>query len=148
MKTDPSHEKAVIREELRALGLRATAPRVAVLYLLRSVDRPLSHAEAVAQVNSDDWDRATIFRNLVKLVESGLVRTAGHLGGIARYEAVRDSDSDHAHAHFSCRACGHVSCLDEAVLPQSNKSEWDESIRQADVQVVGVCPPCLRLNNS
>jgi Fe2+ or Zn2+ uptake regulation protein len=60
----------------------------------------------------------------------------------------REDDGEHLHAHFSCRACGHVSCLEEAVLPRPEKSEWQESLMTAEVQVVGVCPPCLRLSNA
>ncbi len=143
-----SGTKSRIREELRGLGLRATAPRVAVLNLLRESERPLSHSEVVALIDSDDWDRATIFRNLVKLVKVNLARATGHLGGIARYEAVRESDDGHSHAHFSCRACGHVSCLESTVLPQPTEAEWQQSLLDAEVQVVGVCPTCRVLNDA
>ncbi len=148
MEPEVTAEKSAIREELRGLGLRATAPRVAVLYLLRQAERPLSHSEVVAQLDSDDWDRATIFRNLVKLVEVKLARAAGHIGGIARYEAIKDSDSDHMHAHFSCRECGQISCLENTISPRPAQAEWQQSLSEAEVQMVGVCPPCLQASKS
>ena len=137
-------EKAALREELRDLGLRATAPRIAVLLLLRSADRPLSHGEVVDRLGTDDWDRATIFRNLGKLVEMDLARVASHLGGITRYEAVSNDGKDHLHAHFSCRLCGFVSCLPDTALPLPRDPEWQAAVEGAEVQVVGTCPSCRK----
>lgn len=139
-----STEKSALREELRDLGLRATAPRVAVLMLLRNADRPLSHAEVVQRLGTDDWDRATIFRNLAKLVEMDLARVASHLGGVTRYEALTDDSQEHLHAHFSCKQCGFVSCLPGTALPLPPDPEWQAAIEGAEVQVVGTCPSCRR----
>ncbi|MBP7686139.1 MAG: transcriptional repressor, partial [Deltaproteobacteria bacterium] len=72
--------KDEVRRRVQASGLRATAPRVAVYQLLLETDRPLSHTEVVTQLASPDWDQATIYRNLLKLVEAELAWVASHVG--------------------------------------------------------------------
>jgi Fur family transcriptional regulator, ferric uptake regulator len=136
------------RQRLRDLGLKVTAPRVAVLRVLELAERPLSHAEVVARLalhlaNSDDvvWDRATVYRNLVALESVGLVRISSHAGGIGRYELVRSSEAC-LHPHFVCDDCGIVSCLPEAEVVTKRNTRWSKSLRSAEVQFVGRCPTC------
>jgi len=135
-------DKSAIKAELHALGLRVTGPRVAVLALLRHAGRPLSHGEVAEELGTLDWDRATIFRNLVKLCEVGLVRVSSHAGGLTRYEAIREHGHEHLHAHFSCNRCGRVECLAGAELPLLADLGWREAVRDAEVQVLGTCPTC------
>ncbi|MCA9534623.1 MAG: transcriptional repressor [Myxococcales bacterium] len=130
------------RQRVQATGLRATAPRVAVYQLLLETERPLSHSEVVAQLASPDWDQATIYRNLLKLVEANLAWVASHVGGVARYEARREHDEPHYHPHFSCRSCGAVECLPEARLAAAVDKRWREAVAEAELQLVGECPTC------
>lgn len=140
-------------QEVRALlatqKLRVTAPRVAVLQLLASSERPLSHTEVVEALSGSTWDQATLFRNLIKLTESGLTRVTSELSGVKRYELVKpQTKTAHlAHPHFVCNACGVVSCLPESVVtPQANVSalgeEWSGALSNASIHILGVCPPC------
>ncbi|MCH2110039.1 MAG: transcriptional repressor [Polyangiaceae bacterium] len=139
-------DRASIRLELRGLGLRATAPRVAVLQLLRKKRRPFSHSEVVEALGDDEWDRATIFRNLVKLVSVKLARIASQMGGVTRYEATSSAQDNHLHAHFSCKSCKTVSCLVDTELSLPVDENWRSSFANAEVQVLGVCPDCLAEN--
>lgn len=134
--------KEDIKTELREAGQRATAPRVAVLGALRSADRALSHAEVVAVLGESDWDRATIFRNLVKLEELDFARIASRVGGITRYEAKSRGDAPHVHPHFACRQCGQVTCILDATLTLPSEGPWQEALKDADLQLVGRCPDC------
>ncbi len=131
------------KQILRDAGLRATAPRAAVLRLLSDAERPLSHAEVVEALGTDDWDAATLYRNLVKLNEVGLARVASRVGGVTRFAAQEDGTPTHVHPHFACRDCGSVRCLEEAQvsLPASLK-RWREALADAEVQLVGQCPEC------
>jgi Fur family transcriptional regulator, ferric uptake regulator len=134
---------AEIKQRLRELGLRVTAPRLAVLRILAEAERPLSHAEVVALLGEDvSWDRATVYRNLVALVEIGLARVASHAAGIVRYELARGEAHD-AHPHFLCDDCGVVSCLPETAVVTPKKAKWSKSLKGAEVQFVGRCPGCL-----
>ena len=139
---------AEAKQRLRSLGLKVTAPRLAVLRALERAERPLSHAEVVARVGERllapdaGWDRATVYRNLVALVGVGLVRISSHAGGICRYEIARET-KDCSHPHFVCDDCGIVSCLPEAeVVTKKKNARWTKSLRSAEVQFVGRCPSC------
>lgn len=133
------------RALLRAAGLRATAPRQAVLELLLGAARPLSHHEVVELLGTTDWDQATLYRNLVKLVEVGIARIASEVGGVRRYEAlVQGAHGPSAHPHFVCTDCGTVTCLPGVRLvhegPQGTPASLQQ--RQLEVQVHGRCDDC------
>lgn len=130
------------RRRLHEAGLRATAPRVAVLRLLHSSNKPLSHAEVVKRIGTEEWDAATLYRNLIKLDEVGLARVASQVGGITRFEAQEHGAPPHIHPHFACRDCGDVTCLHDAKLTIPAKSQWRDALLDADLQVVGQCPSC------
>ena len=131
------------RSLLQAHGLRVTAPRLAVLALLSSERAPLSHS-VVAERLAHVVDQATIYRNLVKLTESGLARIASRAEGMARYELVRSEAPTHqAHPHFVCSDCGTVSCLPEDLTPEIQaRGRWRNAIKAAHVQLEGTCPDC------
>jgi Fur family ferric uptake transcriptional regulator len=131
------------KQRIHAAGLRATAPRVAVLRLLSGARRPLSHAEVVEAVGDDDWDQATVYRNLLKLVEVDLARVASRADGVSRYEMRGDGSNLHLHPHFSCRTCGIVECLPEAKLAGSVARRWNRSLENSELQLIGDCPDCL-----
>jgi Fur family transcriptional regulator, ferric uptake regulator len=137
------------KKQIRDLGLRVTAPRLAVLQVLAEAERPLSHSEVVVRLGDDAvWDRATVYRNLIALVGVELVRVASHAGGVCRYELAR-GDKACAHPHFLCDDCGIVSCLPETevVTPDvvtPEKAHWARSLRTAEVQFVGRCPSCAQ----
>jgi Fe2+ or Zn2+ uptake regulation protein len=133
---------AEIKTRLRELGLRVTASRVAVLRVLGDAERPLSHAEVVEVLGEDiSSDPATVYRNLVALVEIGLARVASHAAGIVRYELARGKAHD-TPPHFLCDGCGVVSCLPETEVVTPKKTKWSKSLRSAEVQFVGRCPGC------
>jgi Fur family ferric uptake transcriptional regulator len=131
------------KQRIHEAGLRATAPRVAVLRLLASAEKPLSHTEVVGAIGSEDWDQATLYRNLLRLVEVDLARVASKVGGVTRYEARGDDDSPHLHPHFSCRTCGSVECLPEAKLTGPVDRRWNRSLETSELQLIGDCPDCL-----
>lgn len=133
---------AEVKKRIRDLGLRVTAPRLAVLQVVAEAERPLSHAEVVDRLGPDaPWDRATVYRNLVALVGVKLLRVASHAGGITRYE-VATGEEHLAHPHFLCDDCGIVSCLPETEIVTPKKAKWAKSLKAAEVQFVGRCPSC------
>lgn len=133
------------RELLRDCSLRTTAPRLAVLRVLAEADSPLSHTEVLERIGTDEWDPATIYRNLVKLRDAGVALLVSRLEGIDRYALARGKDDEHRHPHFVCEQCGRVSCLPaELAASISMKGRWASSIQRAEVQLRGECPDCLR----
>lgn len=137
---------AEIRGDIRAAGMRGTAPRIAVLERLRRARAPLSHPELTAELVPLGFDRATIYRNLVDLVDAGLVSRIELGDHVWRYE-VRDREhaaGDAEHSHFVCNDCGTVSCLPEVSIairpaPGSRRSVVAEI---SDIVLKGRCESC------
>jgi len=129
------------REVLRDAGLRATQPRLAVLAALQTAERPVTHADLVRELVATGIDQATVYRNLKRLEEVGLVRAASQLGGVTRYE-LRSGEEVHAHPHFVCVECEQVQCVPELALSGQTTSGWASALANARVEIVGVCPGC------
>ncbi len=130
-----------LRALLRGVGLRVTPARVAVLGLLRRSARPLSHAEVTEALSDGIWDRATLYRNLIDMVDAGLARRSD-VDHIWRFEA--QSDEDHGHPHFVCTECGTVECIDDVDLNVRRPKEVPRSVRnqQVEIQLRGTCDQC------
>lgn len=118
-----------------------------MLRLLASSERPLSHSEVTDALGDGDWDKATLYRNLIKLVEGNLARVASQVGGITRYEARSDGDESHSHPHFACRDCGAVKCLPDTALTLPADPHWRKVLADAELQIVGRCPACRGLRS-
>ncbi len=132
-----------LRSLVRARGLRATPSRLAVLELLRSQASPMSHGDVADRLASQAWDRATIYRNLIDLAESGLLRRTDVGDHVWRFEAVTD-EHDAAHPHFLCTECGTVECLPELELAvRRNRAPRALRQRQVEVHVRGLCDACI-----
>ena len=130
---------------LRDAGLRATAPRVAVLNLLRRAPMPLSHPDVVDALRREAWDRATLYRNLADLVRVGLARRTDLGDRVWRFEATGAGDP-HSHPHFVCRTCGDVVCLDTVDVTVRGGGKAPAAVRRQDfeVQLRGDCDRCRR----
>lgn len=137
-----------LRGELRGAGLRATPARVAVLGALRDGGAPMTHGEVADRLDGRGWDRATIFRNLVALVDAGFVRRTDVGDHVWRFEPRAEDGhgqrSTHEHAHFLCTACGEVTCMPELELKLPRGGQLPQSVRSrsVEVQLRGLCDDC------
>ncbi len=136
--------KEEARKKLHESGLRVTAPRIAVLRALADAKTPLSHTEVLEQLGETDWDSTTIYRNLVKLRDTGIAAVVSRAEGINRY-ALADTQGDgHSHPHFVCDRCNRVVCLPaELGASIAMDGRWAASIQKATMQLSGECPDCL-----
>lgn len=136
-----------MRAELRAAGLRATAPRVAVLRSLHGASGPVSHGDVAAGLAAEGLDRATVYRNLMDLTEAGLLKRTDHGDHTWRFE-LKSREATHVvedpHPHFMCDTCGDVSCLpDEAVQVVASRGTPRAIKKRAfEVQIKGRCDRC------
>lgn len=112
-------------------GLRSTPARLAVLELLSIADKPMSHGELADQLQTADFDRATVFRNLTDMTEAGLLTRIDLGDHIWRFEFKAK------HPHFVCTNCGDVACLSESDIQVSSKIA---SI--SEVLLKGQCGEC------
>ena len=100
-----SDPQSVVREVLRAHGLRYSRPREAILAFMAEEARHAS-AEALYQALRDrgeDLSLSTVYLNLGVLVEAGLLREFKGAHGESLFDA-----SVEPHYHLICRDTGEV----------------------------------------
>ncbi len=129
-------------EVLRDRGLRATAPRLAVLAAL--ADRGHLDADQVltrVRTQLPTVSIQAVYDVLHALTDAGLLRRIEPAGHPARYER-RVGDNHH---HVVCRGCGAVDDVDCAIghapclVPSSTHGF---AIETAEVTYWGLCPAC------
>ncbi len=138
------------RALLRRLSLRATGPRLAVLSMLETQERPLTCTEATAQLGPAGCDPATVYRTLITLADVGLARVVNGVDGRTHYELASSDtsvaskhDHTHEHAHFVCGSCAAVTCLAAISSVDICADEpWLRAAANAQLQLHGVCPDC------
>jgi Fur family ferric uptake transcriptional regulator len=132
-------------ELLRKAGLRKTTPRIAVLELLENATTPRTHGEIAADMAGLGFDRATIYRNLIDLVEADLVSRSDLGDHVWRFE-MRRPEARHArqHSHFLCVDCGGVTCLPGGAVRLVSARGLPRAVlaRDVEVQVKGRCDAC------
>jgi Fur family ferric uptake transcriptional regulator len=128
---------------LRAVGLRVTRPRVAVLSALH--DHPHADTDSIIGVVRADLGEVShqaVYDVLRALTAAGLARRIQPLGSVARYEA-RVGDNHH---HVVCRSCGATADVDCAVGSTPCLTASDDhgfTIDEAEVIYWGRCPGCV-----
>jgi Fe2+ or Zn2+ uptake regulation protein len=129
-------------EELRGVGLRVTAARVALLATVRAGDH--LGVEAIAAGVRERVGHVSlqaVYEALHALTAAGLVRRIEPGGSPARFEG-RVGDNHH---HVVCRSCGVLADVDCAVGEAACLTASDDhgfSIDEAEVIYWGLCPNC------
>jgi len=100
-------------DQLKAVGLKVTTPRIKILSLLSQLDQPHITAEQVYQALRDtgeDVGLATVYRVLTQFEQAGLV-TRHHFNAnspLAGNQAIFELCDNHHHDHLLCLDCGQV----------------------------------------
>jgi Fe2+ or Zn2+ uptake regulation protein len=132
-----------IAETLRARGLRATAPRLAVYAAVAALEGHPDVRRILDRVEADGAAVSTqaVYDSLASLTGAGLLRRIEPAGSPARYET-RVGDNHH---HVVCRACGAAEDIDCAVgdapcLEPAGTGGF--VVDEAEVTFWGLCPDC------
>ncbi|WP_207841736.1 Fur family transcriptional regulator [Williamsia soli] len=140
MASEPEHHD--VRQQLRAVGLRVTAPRLAVLDVLEL--HPHSTADFVAarvRGQLGGVSTQTVYDVLRVCSEHGLLRRIEPAGSPVRYEN-RTGDNHH---HLVCRNCGDirdVDCAKGAAPCLAPDTDHGFIIDEAEVTYWGLCSVC------
>ncbi len=141
--TRQTDAEALVRERLRAAGVRATRPRTLVYAVLREVGghRSVDDVVRLLEQRGHSIPRMSIYNVMADLTGASLVMPADAGPGRALYEA-----SDVWHHHFVCRGCGRIEdvpCLKgrkPCLLPP--KRPPGSVIDEAQVIFRGHCGDC------
>jgi Fur family ferric uptake transcriptional regulator len=134
--------------ELRGVGLRVTAARVALLETVRHGDH--LDVEGVAAGVRDRVGHISlqaVYEALHALTAAGLIRRIEPAGSPARFEG-RVGDNHH---HVVCRSCGVVADVDCAVGEAPCLTASDDrgfAIDEAEVVYWGLCSDCSTPSSS
>jgi len=133
-----------LTDKLRRGELKITAPRQAILEVLRKHASPLTTKEIRRALGKADCDLATVYRNMHTLERMGLVRRHDFGDGAARFELSPDEGDTHHH-HLVCTRCSKVIELDDCFLDQFQ----EELARRHGfsgichrMEFFGICPTC------
>ena len=144
---------------LRSAGERVTPARYAVLRVVDAADLADEHLTA-EQIGSrvaeaePSVHRATVYRTLTSLVETGVLSHV-HLGGSATVYHLaepapadeHDHEHEHDHAHVQCHVCGRVLDVAPDVFDGVARRLLDELgfvIDTGHAALLGTCRECTQ----
>lgn len=133
---------AGILDELRGQGLRATAPRRAVVAAALARSRPFTAQELVEGLAG--IGRATVFRTLDVLVRVGALSRMHGVEAGERCVRYTRCEPEHHH-HLRCRSCGRVEEIElralERQLAGIARRRGFLAVEH-EVEIAGLCPRC------
>jgi Fur family ferric uptake transcriptional regulator len=134
-----------VEEQLRAAGLRVTAPRLAVMTVLSESDDHPRIDQVIERVQASGMSISTqaAYDVCDALHRASLARRIELPGSPARFEA-RVGDNHH---HLVCRTCGatvDVDCATGAAPCLDLTDDHGFRVDEAEITYWGHCPQCLR----
>jgi Fur family transcriptional regulator, peroxide stress response regulator len=135
--------RSQIEERVRAVGLKLTPQRFAVLdFLVRSREHPTADQISAALNRSfPRASRATIYNTLNALRDAGLVHEVYMDDAVARFDANLDQ-----HHHFVCRVCDKLEDVPFEAVGEltAGKLRPGYKVEHYEIVLRGVCAACGR----
>jgi len=134
-----------LKDSLRKHGSKATQGRMAILSALQKKCVPMSIADISSSI-SHKLNQTTLYRALLDLTDSGMVRKVDLGHAHSHYEIVEEQNHHH---HIICKSCGKIEdvhiCgpkkLERSVL---KKSKSFNVIKSHALEFFGVCNKCIK----
>ena len=137
-------EIEVFREFIRNKGLRNTPEREQVVKLVFSIHDHFDVDELYLQLRrqSDKISKATVYRTIPLLLESGLIQEAYFEDGHVHYEHIYGHEH---HCHLRCLDCGKVVEFTEKAVARVEEEvgdRFDFLVTGHKLEVYGYCAKC------
>lgn len=135
----------VFREFLHGKGMRCTSERDEIVRALSKTHKHFRIEELVKQLTAQGvaTSRATVYRTIPLLVDSGMVRmTESQPGGESTYEFVYDRDH---HDHLYCIRCNtHIDFEERGIelLQMDVARHYGFKLVGHRLELYGICPKC------
>ncbi|MCG6189878.1 Fur family transcriptional regulator [Maribellus maritimus] len=128
------------QEVLYKHNLKKTACREGILSVMLDLGHPLSENEIREELSSK-FDRTTFYRSFKTLLEKRIIHKIVVDNQVVKYALDNSVTYKEKHAHFYCKKCDSVICLDdipvnEPVVPNGFEASETEII------IKGVCSTC------
>ncbi len=135
------------KELLIETGLEATKNRIRVLEVIGNNGFPLTAGEVYQTLlRSGPINKVTVYRILDLFAEKNLVVCLNSFGRLTYY-GMGPNHHHIPHAHFLCKQCGRIDCLDPNSLQVDSTSLWKSfpgQIEGVEVRVDGICKECMK----
>lgn len=131
---------------LRNSDLEPTTHRLWVLEIIGQNTAPLSADDIYSTiVRHESINRVTVYRVLKLLTEKHLLEQFSC--GRSSYYGLAPNENHPPHAHFICRICEKIDCLNPeslAVDALNLEKTFSGQIDKLDIRVEGICRHCLK----
>lgn len=135
---------------LKRVGVEYTLYRASVLEVFRCGGKAMTPQGILSKIRKDHpIDKVTLYRILDLFVDKKLLRRLSSTQGPLRYEIICEKHSP-AHAHFACRICGDMECLNDLCLNDLKKNILGKrAVHHGDVdlKIEGLCSHCQGKHN-
>ncbi|MCF7793055.1 MAG: transcriptional repressor [Candidatus Cloacimonetes bacterium] len=143
------HEK-LFREFLKTKNLKLTQPRRVILNTIFSYHRHFNVEGLYDVIRKEhkNVSRATIYRTMPLLVESGLIKQSLRCQSKDHYEHIHGHDD---HLHFLCVKCGEILEVDSKevdVVVEKLAEENDFELNVYNLAAKGLCSKCRQKVNA
>ncbi|MGZ3743610.1 MAG: Fur family transcriptional regulator [Pseudobdellovibrionaceae bacterium] len=142
---DDDFSKSELKKIIRALNLKVTTQRLAILKALHEGHRHVTAQELFEKVNRayPEIGFATVYRFLKTLNEGHFV-TEVRMGGLpARYEL----KSKNHHDHLTCVQCGKICEFENKTiesLQEKVAKQFGYKLTHHVLELYGLCPKCQK----
>ncbi len=141
---EDNFDEAELKRIIRALNLKVTTQRLAILKTLHEGRRHVTAQELFEKLNKDhpEIGFATVYRFLRTLTEGHFV-TEVRMGGLpARYELTPTGGH---HDHLTCVKCGKICEFENRAiesLQEKVANQFGFKLTHHILELYGVCPHC------
>lgn len=146
---NPEEINHTVTDLLNQAPGRITAARECVLNILLSAPTALNHhnIEEIAKDRGFVLDRVTLYRTLDWLVAQGIAHRIPSKNRTWYFSAVAHPDPQ-PHAHFHCRKCEQIYCLEDVHATPLHNLPKDYQLEEADLSLQGQCTTCTNSNKN
>ena len=128
-------------------GCKNFRKRNAILAYLQNTNAHPSAETIYADLKAEipDLSMGTVYRNLARFKEQGLIASLGTVDGVERFDG-----NTAPHVHYICRQCGSVLDLQNLHIPEElNRAAAADAggeVTGCQLTFTGRCSQCIRAN--
>ncbi len=129
-------------EVLHSHNLKRTSCREGILSVIMNARQALSEQEIREQL-AGTFDRTTFYRSFKTLLESHIIHKIVVDNQLVKYALDNSITRKREHAHFFCKGCETVTCLDSVPVDPPNLPEGYVA-SETEVIIKGFCARCQK----
>ncbi len=130
-------------EILQAHKLKRTACREGILSMMLESGHALSENDIKDKLSSN-FDRTTFYRSFKTLLEKRIIHKIVVDNQVVKYALDNSITHKNRHAHFYCKECDSVICLDDVSVEVPQVPQGFEA-SETEIIIKGVCSTCKKL---